>query len=249
MPHARQRLQTCGPYKRSPRSRDQLLLILDFVAGYLGFSALRSATNSGTALFKLTVLGWQFARISCVLSFSRASMITSKGLLGRSRSLCHRFLVARISHPEFPNHSPQPIRFTALDYLKLSNLLKRGSEYQATDQFVEQEQLQRVRRRGGTSPRHFFCPIRRIAAGHVATLLREAPTRRVKVSIVIFISRQNSREFFGRYPPRNGISSLSDVDVGLQWLRINLSVFYQRTVVQHHRPIAKVAITKDNQAG
>jgi len=141
-----------------------LLLILDFVAGYLGFSALRSATNSGTALFKLTVLGWQFARISCVLSFSRASMITSKGLLGRSRSLCHRFLVARISHPEFPNHSPQPIRFTALDYLKLSNLLKRGSEYQATDQFVEQEQLQRVRRRGGTSQRHFFCPIRRIAA-------------------------------------------------------------------------------------
>jgi len=42
---------------------------------------------------------------------------------------------------------------------------------------------------------------------------------------------------------------LSDADVGLQWLRINLSVFYQRTVVQHRRPIAKVAITKDDQAG
>jgi hypothetical protein len=28
------------------------------------------------------------------------------------------FSIARISHPELPNHSPQPIGFTALDYLK-----------------------------------------------------------------------------------------------------------------------------------
>ena len=30
----------------------------------------------------------------------------------------HSFSIARISHPELPNHSPQPIGFTALDYLK-----------------------------------------------------------------------------------------------------------------------------------
>src|SRR5215469_11565851 len=70
-------------------------------------------------------------------------------------------LRCRDTRPNFQPGVPKP--FAKADQIHrarspevVSNLRKPGSEYQATDQFAEREQLRRVRRRVGTSQRHFF---------------------------------------------------------------------------------------------
>jgi hypothetical protein len=73
----------------------------------------------------------------------------------RRRSHC------RINRPKLQSEAPKS--FAKADQIRLarspeavSNLQKPGSEYQATEQSVKQEQLRRVRQRAGTSQRHFF---------------------------------------------------------------------------------------------
>jgi hypothetical protein len=126
-----------------------------------------------------------------LLSFDVTSILPSNDIVFK---LCSEF-----SRPNFPSAAPKS--FATGDQIHrarspeaVSNLRKPGSGYQATDRSVKLEQPRRVLE----EPRHLrdislICPIRRIAGEPRCHSPLEAPTRRVKASKVIFISRQNSR--------------------------------------------------------
>jgi hypothetical protein len=101
-----------------------------------------------------------------------------------------QFSIARIANPKLPNHPPQPIRFAAFDHLdrcrtfesrvrRIEPRTNLGSRHNLRERLEKPEHLRDV---------PLICRFGGLPTSHVAKVLLEAPTRRVKVC---FTSRQN----------------------------------------------------------